>query len=272
MQLRASSDARSRRASKMTSPMSSAAPSQQARAMTILRNHPNLVLGGRGIHHCPVNSTDQCYGEPNAPGLLRLLQRWPHEDTLNRDSLFYDIGSGFGRLSAFLSLVTNASVRGIEINECRYKESIKLQQSIRSEVDVRLDFRLGDARTLGFADATHCFLASTCWSPSLLSSIFEMAIAAPRLRSIIILSKRLPTAWNVDPRLSQLASSWGHVVAVNAVPTSYGGASAFFIRRGRCIKQYRSCWSWQEASAEADRQAQLLTHRTFAVSRTNLQL
>ena len=259
--------------------MSDAASSLQGKAVATLRNHPKLVLGGRCpacIHRCPVNGTEQCYGEPNSPGMLRLLQRWPHEDALDKDSVLYDIGSGFGRLGAFLSLVTNASVRGIEINECRYRESIKLQRSIRS-VDMHLDFRLGDARTLGVADATHCFLASTCWSASLFSSIFEMAIAAPRLRSIIILSKRLPTAWNVDPRLSQLASSWGHVVAVNAVPTTYGGASAFFIRRGRCdehgsiLQQHRSCWSWQQASAEADRQAQLLTHRTFAVSHANLQ-
>lgn len=247
-------------------------------SMEILRRHPILVA--RGLHsmqHCPINSTEQCYGEPTMVGLLRLLQQWPREDALSEHSVFYDIGSGFGRLSAFLSLATNASrVRGVEINECRYKESVKLLRSIRNEADMmrdRLDFRLGDIRALGFTDATHCLLASTCWSASLIANIFEMAASAQRLGSIIILSKRLPTAWEANPRLTQLASSWGHIVAVNHVPTSYGGASAFFIRRGRCEQdREHRCWSWQEARAEADRHAQLLTHRgPVVVSRANLQ-
>ena len=188
------------------------------------------------LHRCPSRDGNECYGEPTVVGLRWLLRQWPAECAVNTNSVFYDVGAGFGRLSAFMRLHTNASrVRGIEINACRHQQSLALRDLVRRVAPFAgdLDFLLGDARRIGLTDATHAFLACQCWSEALLLSVWRMLLqTAPRLRCVVVLSRRLPEAWS--DRVGALAASFGHAVAVNPVATSYRGASAVFFRRGEC--------------------------------------
>eukprot|EP00966_Prymnesium_polylepis_P095881 2221485-Prymnesium_polylepis.1 len=126
-------------------------------------------------------------------------------------------------------------VHGVEINECRHRNAIALRDTVVRESPTAastFDVLLGDVRTLGFADATHIILASQCWSEELLANVFTQALAARRLRCVVLISRQLPRAWS--SRLSGLADSFGHAVAINYLSTTYSGASAVFFRRGDC--------------------------------------
>ena len=203
----------------------------------VARANPMHLVGPDSIvHRCASSSGEQCYGEPTFVGLRKLYQCWPTECAVDSRSSFYDVGSGFGRLSAFMRVHTNASrVRGIEINECRHRSALALLESVQRELPSagELDFLSGDVQALGLGDATHAFLAAQCWGEALLVDVLRKALAAPRLRCLVVLSRKLPEAWTT--RVDALAAAFGHVVAVNEVPTTYRGASAIFFRRGRCV-------------------------------------
>ena len=92
----------------------------------------------------------------------------------------------------FRSLLMQAGYEVLR-SMCSYKESVKLSgpSAWADMMRDRLDFDLEISGHLAL-QMPHCLLASTCWSVSI-ANIFEMV--PPRgLGSIIILSKRLPTA------------------------------------------------------------------------------
>ena len=239
-----------------------------------MQAHPMVMTGNNSmLHRCPSQDSNECYGEPTVVGLKWLLRQWPTECTVNGRSVFYDVGAGFGRLTAFMRLHTNASrVRGIEINSCRHQQSLAVRDSVRRAAPSAgdLDFLLGDARKLGMADATHAFLACQCWSETLLVDVWRLLTqTAPHLRCVVVLSRRLPEAWS--DRVGALAASFGHVVAVNPVATTYRGASAVFFRRGECVDpststlqrattvgkasaSSRRCWSAADVLAATNQQ------------------
>ena len=246
--------------------------------MRIAKAHPMLMLGSRSLHQCHADNSEQCYGEPTFTGLKQLLVQWPEADPLDERSSFLDVGSGFGRLCAFIRLHTNASVRGMEINECRWRKALDLQQSVRNEdpsAGLKLEFVHGDVRSMrDFSDATHLFAASTCWGEQLLASVFEKAMATASLKTIVVLSKRLPLAWNDD--VSKAATAWGHVGKVLPVSTSFGGASAIFFRRGPCRATFQRdathrCLSMADVRITAERHALQLGPRKISISRSSLQ-
>ena len=256
----------------------------------VARANPMHLVGPDSIiHRCASKSSEQCYGEPTFVGLRKLYQRWPAVCAVDGHSVFYDVGSGFGRLSAFMRVHTNASgVHGIEINECRHRSALGLRESVRRELPSagRLEFLAGDVRAIRLGDATHAFLAAQCWEEELLVDVLSKALAAPRLRCVVVLSRKLPAAWTA--RVDGLAAAFGRVVAVNEVPTTYRGASAIFFRRGgRCSEEGAAprgaarassvahgraspldspypagrrptCWPMREAVREAERHARLI--------------
>lgn len=209
---------------------------------SVLQSHPIKLVGSDSIfQRCPVNASDsstmeQRYGEPTERGLRALLWHWPVECAIDDQSIVYDVGSGFGRLCAFVRLFTNASaVRGMEINECRHRHAEALRESVQQALPSvgALDFVLGDVRRRGFADATHVLLAAQTWGEGLLVDILEQALVARRVRCLTVISRGLPRGWT--SRVSDLVSSFGHAVVVNSLPTTYAAsASAVFFRRGRC--------------------------------------
>ena len=210
----------------------------------VLRMHPIQLVGRESIYQrCATNATnsatlEQRYGEVTAAGLKELVRKWPDVCAIEKHSVVYDIGAGFGRLGAYLRLFTNASrIRGIEVNECRHwhsKALLKTVRRVQPSTTGALNFALGDVRDLGFSDATHVLLAAQTWGAELLTDIFRQALAAPRLRCVVVVSRRLPRGWT--EAVSVLASSFGHAVAVNYLPTTYVSASAIFFRRGPCIE------------------------------------
>ena len=220
-----------------------------ARVVAAFPQHGYNKDGVFGCRHNQLGSSNECYGEPELEGYPILINSWPPACALDAQSVFYDVGSGHGRLAAYIRLHTNVSaVRGIEINVCRHSRAIELQSLLTREIPQRahtMSFVNGDVRALGFADATHIFLSSQCWDEALMRDVLAHATKrAPRLRCAVLFSWRRPDHWTAD--LRRMADAWGHVVGVHSVPTTWSGASAVFLRRGACLQRE----TWREDGRE----------------------
>jgi SAM-dependent methyltransferase len=192
---------------------------------------------------CDSSQIEQCYGEPSIEGIYQLTAAMRKSAcALQSDSVIYDIGSGYGRLATYLFLKERAQqVKGIEINECRGGAAVELADAVKGAVaggpDAdqmgQLTLMTGDVRALGFADATHIFLSSQCWSAALLSEVYgRLAQASPKLQCIVNFARGRPLGF--ERSIDELAETWGHVVGSKFVPTTWGGATATFIKRGGC--------------------------------------
>jgi hypothetical protein len=104
-----------------------------------------------------------------------------------------------------------------------------------------MDFaRARQIRQTGFADATHVLLAAQTWGEGLLADIFRLALAAPPLRCMVVLSRRLPRGWT--ERISELATSFGHAVAVSYLPTTCMRRTGRSFACGGCPCAHTSVW------------------------------
>ena len=54
----------------------------------------------------------------------------PNEYSLDENSLFFDIGSGFGFPQFAASFLTNCTSHGVEINETKYRKSIEIKNKL----------------------------------------------------------------------------------------------------------------------------------------------
>ncbi|KAL1510137.1 hypothetical protein AB1Y20_006469 [Prymnesium parvum] len=230
----------------------------------VAQAHPLQLLGEDSIFsRCRTNRSELCYGEPTLLGLRMLWTQWPRACALVPSSVLYDVGAGFGRLSAFLRVHSNASrVVGLEVDACRHAYARGVRETLWRHLRAAppLDFRLGDVRALGFAEATHVLVASQCWREELLLDVLRKALASSRLECLTLISRKLPRGWTA--RVRALAAAFGDAVAVNFIPTTYVGASAVYFKRGlRCSAAPRlasarqRCWSPREVEAETERQA-----------------
>jgi SAM-dependent methyltransferase len=198
---------------------------------------------------CAAVERDQCYGEVTERGLQRVLHLLPPSCTLRPDSVVYDVGSGFGAAAAFLRAATNVDrVVGVEINACRAAVAARRARDGLTLVH-------GDVRRLGFEDATHVYLTSQCFSPSLLRAIFSrLAARAPRLRCIVDVGSADAL---VAQRIVPLAASWGAVreIAPDITATWDEHAAALYVVRGACnatcVRRARRWLEHTAAEAEA---------------------
>jgi SAM-dependent methyltransferase len=189
---------------------------------------------------CQSAAGELCYGEITDRGLRRLISMLPQPCGLQPGSVFYDLGSGYGRVPAFISRNTNATrVRGIEVNGCRVRQARR-----RFGESNVLKYVHDDIRQVGFRDATVLYMAPQCWGSELLSDIFgTLARRAPRLQCAITFGSlaRLQA-------IPALSDPFGHVagVAMEISGTWDEHAAAILITRGggcngswACIRRSR---------------------------------
>lgn len=127
------------------------------------------------------------YGEVLPEGAATLL-RWLPVDA--RD-VFYDLGSGTGKLVIHAALATPVSLAaGIELCPLRHRIARRARERIlRSRPDGdagalarRIDLRSGDFLAEDIRDATIVFFAATCYGSAVLSRVALRAASLPRLR------------------------------------------------------------------------------------------
>lgn len=134
------------------------------------------------------------YGEITAEGVRQLLQSMGlgNDDTAD---VFYDAGSGVGRLVAQLYLEHRAlNVIGVELSKQRHDMAVeswqRLQESVGESTE-QVRFLNEDVLETDFSDATHIYLSSLCFPRDVIDAIQVKLITcadAGNLRVVAALS------------------------------------------------------------------------------------
>ena len=97
------------------------------------------------------------YGELKKIGVDSLYNFIKTKIDINEKSVFYDIGSGNGKIVLHLSLISNfGKYVGVEIDKVRYLYSKFIQNQVNSNDNIQ--FINDDIRNVDFSDATFVFV------------------------------------------------------------------------------------------------------------------
>lgn len=115
---------------------------------------------GRKIAH----QRSLVYGELTWPGVERLAKALE----LGEDDVFYDLGSGVGKLVLQIAMMPVKKSIGVELTKTRYESSVAALAQIKKQglLDAKCQFRNESLMDSNLADATAIYVASTCFSDS----------------------------------------------------------------------------------------------------------
>ena len=124
-------------------------------------------------------------------------------------AVFYDLGSGYGRVvaQAWLELAPKAIISravGIELASSRHEGAVRAWGSLsrsehmpRQSGDGGPEFILGSMLDIDLSQATHVFMSNYLFDDLLLNAAWQTLEAAPRLEVVASLRK-FPNAWPPD--------------------------------------------------------------------------
>ncbi|MFC1854784.1 hypothetical protein ACFLY6_02865 [Candidatus Dependentiae bacterium] len=121
-----------------------------------------------------------------------------NELNLNKNDIFYDLGSGLGKFVIQTHLTTPAKKAvGIELSPTRLKRAKKALVKLKTLGKVRkgqeIDFLYGDIAKANVSDATVVFMCSTCFSEELMTQIINNLAKQRKGKSLKLISlKELP--------------------------------------------------------------------------------
>lgn len=112
------------------------------------------------------------YGEITKTGTENIY-KWIKSNVYSpEDVVFYDIGSGHGKMIMHLSLISNfKKIIGIELNELRYKYCLDILNQIEDSENV--EFINDDVLNCDISDATVVFMNDLLLPQDLIHSIFS---------------------------------------------------------------------------------------------------
>lgn len=138
------------------------------------------------------------YGEITDAAVEKVLS----DLSLKKNDVFYDLGSGVGRMAAhvYLASPVKKSV-GVELSPTRHQSAIQVKNALkkRNLLDKNrvLDFYQDDLFNVDFCDATFIYLASTCFSDDFMQRITDEFGKLKKGVRILTLRK-LPTHKNIS--------------------------------------------------------------------------
>lgn len=132
-------------------------------------NHLSHLPNGKTIkERFGENHKLHLYGEVTFKGVEILLRKF--EKYFNKDAVFYDLGSGFGKMVNHVSMRTNIKKScGIEYSKKRTKEAKKLSKKINNENNVVL--LEADIFEADLSDATIVYWDNTAWPLAMLVEV-----------------------------------------------------------------------------------------------------
>lgn len=171
------------------------------RAIDVLRQFPME-------HDCPTRTHEETYGEITESGMATLVAQLPV--ALDTSSIFYDVGSGYGRFALYLALATPcAAVVGVELHEGRHAKAAKMHRALcaAGTTDVaHLHFEEGDARQTSWRSLTHLYMCSSCFGAQLCTAIVRCC--PPSLQCIVCLTQLVDVpGWELAKTCS-VACTW----------------------------------------------------------------
>ena len=155
-----------------------------------------LVNEGCSEEHLP-----STYGEITKLGARQLFSYMKVKE--ERDIVFYDLGSGTGKLvvQAYAELPPLLRVVGVELAPARHATAVCAWNSMRDTIgDIRtmgapcteaqVDFQQGDLFQADVSDATHVYIASLCFTNDMMERVADkLASEALGLRCVATLKE-----------------------------------------------------------------------------------
>ena len=171
------------------------------------------------------------YGGITPKGMANALSGMPSPCALTPDSVFVDVGSGYGEFPFFVRAATGFRAVGVEIDPCRHAIAMRRLRSVESllprgrpltYLNVDVTAPGGSLRQL---NATHVFIHSTCFTKGLIKSIAHAARVAG-VRCMLDLGND-----DVRPQLAQ---------AFGGVPIHVARSSTTWVDAGMPLFYYAS--------------------------------
>lgn len=130
------------------------------------------------------------YGEISFDGVTRLKSELGNVE----DGVFYDLGSGLGRmvLQVFMEWRVGKAV-GVELSEHRHSRAVRALHQLEPKIselaanfpERAVEFRNDNLLTTDVSDATIVYLACTCWDADFMSEVMDKLAPLPHLEWIV---------------------------------------------------------------------------------------
>lgn len=137
-----------------------------------------------------IRSVPLTYGEVLPQSVDQLLDQVP----LTEEDVFYDLGSGLGKLAIQVFLKSSArKVYGVEILPNLHEYAVSASLKMRAELPMFhsggrvLTFILGSFLDVPLVDATVVLVASPCFSPAMMQALEKKIEATPSIHSVLTL-------------------------------------------------------------------------------------
>ena len=137
---------------------------------------------------------------------------------VNRDDVFYDLGSGTGKVCTQFMLDSDArKSAGIEISDTRVREANIIKQKLEEANPYlfygrELTHLNQNVVECDLSDATIIYTCSTCFSPDFLEIISQKIRQTPNVRAVISL-KQLPGMDGFKMRTMPIECTWAKSTA-----------------------------------------------------------
>lgn len=137
------------------------------------------------------------YGEITAKGLEQLIEHF--KNNLQAHDVFYDLGSGIGKVATQVALTTPARAVGIELSPTRHAIAAHIKDELVQKnilANDKLRFIEGNILDVNLNNATVIFMCSTCFSDELMKKITENIYNIPHTHAIQVITLKELTPHN----------------------------------------------------------------------------
>jgi precorrin-6B methylase 2 len=160
------------------------------------------------------------YGEITPTGVSTIIDKLK----INSRDVFYDLGSGTGRVCLQMYLDTRAKCVGIESVPSRHDIAMQSANKLRTN---KLCFYKGNFMTRDWSDATVVYICNTCFSDELHERIVtKLRKTCKKLRALVC--------------MKAIESEWLQLVSTIPTPTSWSSSSTCAVYAPLYIRPSRS--------------------------------
>lgn len=135
-----------------------------------------------------IHSITETYGEIFPSSVNKIIAHTSWRD----DDVFYDLGSGIGKVAAqFFLLTTIKQIYGIEIRPELHHQASQANQIMQQELPEfyagqrQLAFILGSFLEIPLKNATILFISATCFDPTLIKALSLLINTLPHVHTIL---------------------------------------------------------------------------------------
>jgi SAM-dependent methyltransferase len=155
---------------------------------SLLENYLNRLF--KNPHTPKPQLVSETYGEILHPSVTKLLS----QITLSDQDIFYDLGSGYGKLAMHFFLQTSIKAAiGIELSSTLHEQAQKALETVQNELPEyfenqrKLTFVQGSFLELPLTDATIVFICAPCYTQPMMNALGKIIQDTTSIHTVLTL-------------------------------------------------------------------------------------